>query len=182
MCMRCTLMRSSETARLGGTKRQNVLERIGGLNMPREPMKRFRVELGFTSDATIEQVRFLYEQHEFEVLEKTLALSAKEVLEEGRETTVSIDQKQKARGFKVGALRDVLNRVFKFPHNVNLLELFDSVYGPLDSTNESYRGSKMEMLLDKGFTWWYCDLDLANQEKVVKAMLDRYPELGGLLA
>lgn len=86
------------------------------------------------------------------------------------------------RGTKVMALSAVLDRVFKFPHNVNPYDLLRHVYGKDTETNMSYLKSKEELIDKKGFTWWYCDLDVPNREKVIIAMLDRYPELGGLLA
>lgn len=87
----------------------------------------------------------------------------------------------KDRDLKVVALSAVLDRVFKFPHNVNLTDLVGTVYGRTD-TNKSYLRSKVELIDRKGFTWWYCDLDLDNRNKLINIMLDRYPELGGLLA
>jgi hypothetical protein len=78
-------------------------------------------------------------------------------------------------------LASLLNRLYKFPHNVDKLELLERVYGPTDSANAGYKDSKLTMWEKRGFTYWYNDLDLDNQRKVVSAILERYPDLEELL-
>jgi len=78
-------------------------------------------------------------------------------------------------------LSALLDRLFRFPHNIDKLELLDKVYGPTEPFNAGYKDSKLTLWETRGFTWWYCDLDLANQRKVVDAILERYPELEGML-
>lgn len=73
----------------------------------------------------------------------------------------------------VDQLMAILDRVYRFPHNVNLTDPVGEVYGRTD-TNKSYLRSKVELIDRKGFTWWYHELDLPNQRKVVGIMLDRY--------
>lgn len=80
-----------------------------------------------------------------------------------------------------GLMHSILDRVLKFEHNVNREDLFTMVYGPITDTNRAYRQSKRELWDRKGFGWWYCDLDLSNQQVVAKAMLARYSELQTLL-
>jgi hypothetical protein len=70
----------------------------------------------------------------------------------------------------------VLDRVMRFPFNVDKLELLEAVYGPTNATNAGYKDSKLTEL-SENFARWYCNLDLANQRIVAKAILDRYPEL-----
>lgn len=82
---------------------------------------------------------------------------------------------------KTTKLSALLDRVFRFPHNVDKLELLEKVYGPTDASNAGYKDSRLTMWEKRGFTWWYCDLDLPNQRKVVEAILERYPELGEML-
>lgn len=59
---------------------------------------------------------------------------------------------------KIDTLTKVLDRVFRFPHNVDKLELLERVYGPTDSTNAGYKDSKLELITRKGLPWWYCEL------------------------
>lgn len=70
----------------------------------------------------------------------------------------------------------ILERVYKFPHNVNLTDLVGAVYGRTE-TNQTYLRSKVELIDRKGFTWWYCDLDNDNRRKVAGFILDRYGDL-----
>lgn len=72
----------------------------------------------------------------------------------------------------VDQLMSLLDRLYKFPHNVNLYELMRMVYGK--DPNMAYLKQKEDLIDRKGFTWWYCDLDLSNQRIVAHAMLDRY--------
>jgi hypothetical protein len=78
-------------------------------------------------------------------------------------------------------LATLLDRLYKFPHNVDKLELLELVYGPTDSLNAGYKDSKLSLWERRGFTYWYNDLDIANRIKVVDAILARYPELEGML-
>lgn len=143
-----------------------------------DPMDRFHVELWFDSNASKEQVEFLYEEHEFEVLEETLALSGKTVGKNDRETLISVNE---GSGNRAQALMQVLDRVFRFPHNVDKVELLEAVYGPIIGANSGYKDTKLDLLMSRGFPYWYCDLDLANQEKVANLMLERYKDLGDML-
>ena len=78
-------------------------------------------------------------------------------------------------------LATLLNRLYKFPHNVDKLELLERVYGPTDGYNAGYKDGKLTMWEKRGFTYWYNDLDLDNQRKVIEAILERYPELEEML-
>lgn len=82
---------------------------------------------------------------------------------------------------KTKKLLVLLDRVFRFPHNVDKLDLLERVYGPTDQTNAGYKDSKLDLLQRKGLPWWYCELDLANQQKVAELILERYPELEEML-
>jgi hypothetical protein len=73
----------------------------------------------------------------------------------------------------VDRLMGVLNHAFRFPHNVNMTDLVGEVYGRTN-TNAAYLRGKVELIDRKGFTWWWCELDLPNQEKVARIMIKRY--------
>lgn len=78
-------------------------------------------------------------------------------------------------------LARVLDAAFRFHYNVGTSRVLDAVYGPKADTNEAYWESKSEQIRLRGFGSWYCDLDLENRRTVARMMLDRYPELSGLL-
>lgn len=68
----------------------------------------------------------------------------------------------------------ILEYVYRFPHNVNLYDLLRQVHGRDSETNIGYLREKEKLIDRKGFTWWWCELDLANQRKVAQVMLKRY--------
>lgn len=77
-------------------------------------------------------------------------------------------------------LDEILGRVYRFPHNVNLTDLVGEVYGRTE-TNKSYLRSKVKLIERKGLTWWWCELDLAHQHRLAGLIIKRYPELVDLL-
>lgn len=80
-----------------------------------------------------------------------------------------------------GQLHKVLDRVYRFPHNVNLYDLLREIYGRDPDTNTGYLREKEKLIDRKGFTWWWNELDLANQQKVCALMEKRYGPLQGWL-
>lgn len=79
-------------------------------------------------------------------------------------------------------LHELLERIFKFPHNASMDEVFKEIYGDEVYSNVAYIQEKRDLILRKGFTYWYCDLDLTNQRKLVGLILKRYPELEDMLS
>ena len=73
---------------------------------------------------------------------------------------------------KSGQLMKVLSFVYRFPHNVSHEDLIDAVYGK--DANSGYRKEKLDLIQRRGVTYWFCDLDLANQKLLAQMMIDRY--------
>lgn len=73
---------------------------------------------------------------------------------------------------KAQQLTRVLNFVYKFPHNVSNEDLVDAVYGK--EISNGYRKEKLDLIQRRGVTYWFCDLDLANQNALAQMMIDRY--------
>jgi hypothetical protein len=79
-------------------------------------------------------------------------------------------------------LKRILDFVYRFPFNVNLLEVAKAVYGDNVNVESGYFKSKMDVIERRGLVYWYCDLDNENQKKVAKLMLERYgADLAALL-
>lgn len=73
---------------------------------------------------------------------------------------------------KTQQLAKVLNFVYRFPHNVSHEDLVDAVYGK--DANSGYRKEKLDLIQRRGVTYWFNDLDLANQRLLAQMMIDRY--------
>lgn len=73
----------------------------------------------------------------------------------------------------------VLGHVYRFPHNVNLYDLLRQVYGK--EADMGYMKEKADLIDRKGFTFWYCELDLDHQRKIAGIMLERYKDLEGMM-
>lgn len=73
---------------------------------------------------------------------------------------------------KTQQLTRVLNFVYKFPHNVSHEDLVDAVYGK--EISNGYRKEKLDLIQRRGVTYWFNDLDLANQAALAQMMVDRY--------
>lgn len=75
---------------------------------------------------------------------------------------------------RVNALELVLGYVYRFPFNVNIEDIVETVHGQRTETNASYIDSKVRQIRDKGLPRWWCDLDLSNQHKVAEVIAERY--------